>query len=115
MILPEIIHEDYIRFVTRCVAACKQARKAINEFDELVETGFSGQEIKIVTEMITKLDSIESETDNLQAEIRYEIFSIENDLRPIEVMFLYKVIEMTGDVADCAQNVGSRLQLMLAR
>jgi predicted phosphate transport protein (TIGR00153 family) len=115
MILPEIIHEDYIRFVTRCVAACKQARKAINEFDELVETGFSGQEIKIVTEMITKLDSIESETDNLQAEIRYEIFSIENDLRPIEVMFLYKVIEMTGDVADRAQNVGSRLQLMLAR
>ena len=115
MVLPEIIHEDYIRFVTRCVAACKQARKAINEFDELVETGFSGQEIKIVTEMITKLDSIESETDNLQAEIKYEIFSIENDLRPIEVMFLYKVIEMTGDVADCAQNVGSRLQLMLAR
>ena len=115
MILPEIIHEDYIRFVTRCVAACKQARKAINEFDELVETGFSGQEIKIVTEMITKLDSIESETDNLQAEIKYEIFSIENDLRPIEVMFLYKVIEMTGDVADRAQNVGSRLQLMLAR
>ena len=115
MALPEIIHEDYIRFVTRCVAACKQARKAINEFDELVETGFSGQEIKIVTEMITKLDSIESDTDNLQAEIRYEIFSIENDLRPIEVMFLYKVIEMTGDVADRAQNVGSRLQLMLAR
>lgn len=115
MVLPEIIHEDYIRFVTRCVAACKQARKAINEFDELVETGFSGQEIKIVTEMITKLDSIESDTDNLQAEIRYEIFSIENDLRPIEVMFLYKVIEMTGDVADRAQNVGSRLQLMLAR
>lgn len=115
MILPDIIHEDYIRFVTRCVAACKQARKAINEFDELVETGFSGQEIKIVTDMINKLDSIESETDNLQAEIRYEIFSIENDLRPIEVMFLYKVIEMTGDVADRAQNVGSRLQLMLAR
>jgi len=74
MILPEIIHEDYIRFVTRCVAACKQARKAINEFDELVETGFSGQEIKIVTEMITKLDSIESETDNMQAENSYESF-----------------------------------------
>ncbi|GMR00929.1 MAG: TIGR00153 family protein [Gammaproteobacteria bacterium] len=115
MVLPEVIQEDYIRFVTRCVAACKQARKAINEFDELVETGFSGHEIKIVTEMITKLDSIESDTDNLQAEIRYEIFTIENDLPPIEVMFLYKIIEWTGDIADRAQNVGSRLQLMLAR
>jgi predicted phosphate transport protein (TIGR00153 family) len=115
MTLPEVIHEDYIRFVTRCVAACKQARKAINELDELVETGFSGHEIKIVTEMITKLDSVESDTDNLQAGIRSKIFAIENELPPVEVMFLYKVIESTGDVADRAQNVGSRLQLMLAR
>lgn len=115
MTLPDSIQIDYIRFVERCVAACKQARKAINEFDELVETGFSGREIDIVREMITKLDSIESETDTLQAEIRSKIFAIENDLPPIEVIFLYKVIEATGDVADRAQNVGSRLQLMLAR
>jgi len=113
--LPEVIQENYIRYVERCVAACKQARKAINQFDELVETGFSGQEIEIVTDMINKLDAIESETDNLQAEIRAQLFAIEVDLPPVEVMFLYKVIEWTGDVADRAQNVGSRLQLMLAR
>jgi len=115
MILPETIHEDYIRFVTRCVAACKQARKAINEFDELVETGFSGREVQIVTDMITKLDVIESDTDNLQSAIRHKIFEIENDLPPVEVMFLYKIIEATGEVADKSQGVGSRLQLMLAR
>ncbi|MCK5394339.1 MAG: TIGR00153 family protein [Gammaproteobacteria bacterium] len=115
MILPEIIHEDYIRFVERCVAACKQARKAINELDELVATGFSGQEIHIVTEMITKLDNIESDTDNLQSAIRLQIFEIENELPPIEVMFLYKIIEKTGEIADKSQGVGSRLQLMLAR
>ena len=115
MELPEIIHEDYIRFVTRCVAACKQAKKAINELDELVETGFSGQEIQIVTDMITKLDDIESDTDNLQSAIRLKIFEIENDMPPIEVMFLYKIIEGTGEIADRSQGVGSRLQLMLAR
>ena len=87
MTLPEVIQEDYIRFVTRCVAACKQARKAINEFDELVETGFSGQEIKIVTEMITKLDSIESDTDNLQADIRRKLFEIEKNCRPLRWFF----------------------------
>jgi hypothetical protein len=115
LVLPEVIHEDYIRFAERCVAACKQARKAINEFDELVETGFSGHEIQIVTEMINKLDDIESDTDNLQAEIRSQIFAIENDLPPVEVIFLYLIIQSTGDIADRAQNVGSRLQLMLAR
>ena len=115
MTLPEVVQEDYIRFVQRCVDACKQAKKAINELDELVETGFSGQEIKIVTKMLTKLDEIESDTDNLQSGIRHQIFAIEKDLPPIDVMFLYKIIEATGDVADSSQRVGSRLQLMLAR
>ena len=115
MTLPEVIQEDYIRFVERCVAACKQAKKAINELDELVATGFSGQEIDIVTDMITKLDNIESDTDNLQSAIRLQIFEIENDLPPIEMMFLYKIIESTGEIADRSQGVGSRLQLMLAR
>ncbi len=115
MVLPEIIHEDYCRFVTRCVAACKQAKKAINEFDELVETGFSGREVQIVTDMITKLDAIESDTDNLQSAIRHKVFEIENDMPPVEVMFLYQIIEATGVVADKSQGVGSRLQLMLAR
>jgi predicted phosphate transport protein (TIGR00153 family) len=115
IVLPEAIHEDYIRFVARCVAACKQARKAINELDELVETGFSGQEIQIVSDMITKLDDIESDTDNLQSAIRSKIFEIENEMPPIEAMFLYKIIEGTGEIADKSQGVGSRLLLMLAR
>lgn len=115
MTLPDIVHEDYIRYVQRCVDACKQAKKAINEFDELVETGFSGQEIEIVADMITRLDEIESDTDNLQSEIRHKIFDIEKDLPPVDVMFLYRIIEKTGDVADLSQRVGSRLHLMLAR
>lgn len=115
MVLPDIIHEDYIRFVQRCVDACKQARKAINELDELVETGFSGQEVRLVADMITKLDEIESDTDNLQSDIRHKIFNIEKDLPPVDVMFLYRIIEKTGDVADLSQRVGSRLHLMLAR
>jgi len=115
MTLPNVIHEDYIRFVQRCVDACKQAKKAINELDELVETGFSGQEIKIVSEMITKLDEIESDTDHLQSGIRRQLFAIEKDLPPVDVMFLYKIIEATGEIADSSQRVGSRLQLMLAR
>jgi len=65
--------------------------------------------------MITKLDDIESDTDNLQSAIRYKLFEVEKDLPPIDIMFLYKIIEATGEVADKSQGVGSRLQLMLAR
>jgi predicted phosphate transport protein (TIGR00153 family) len=115
MTLPDVIHEDYIRYVQRCVDACKQAQTAINQLDELVETGFSGHEIRLVSDMIHKLDMIENDTDTLEAGIRHKIFAIERELNPVDVMFLYKIIEWTGEVADRAQRVGSRLQLMLAR
>lgn len=83
--------------------------------DELVETGFGGQEVRIVTEMINQLDSIESDTDKLQSDIRLKLFQVEKDLPPVDVMFLYRIIEWTGDVADHSERVGSRLQIMLAR
>ena len=65
--------------------------------------------------MITKLDEIEGDTDHLQSRIRHKIFAIEKELSPIDVIFLYKIIEETADIADYSQRVGSRLQLMLAR
>lgn len=115
MELPKQISSDFQRLVQRCVDASAQAQTTINELDELVETGFRGSEVKLVQSMIKKLDKIESDTDKIQIKIRGKLFKVEKDLPPIDVMFLYKVIEMTGDVADAAQRVGSRLQLLLAR
>lgn len=115
MEFPESISPKMMDFVGRCIDASSQAQKAINELDELVETGFSGKEIKIVTSMIKKLDKIESETDKIQVDIRGQIFKEEDELNPVHVMFLYKIIEWIGDLADLSQRVGSRLELMLAR
>jgi len=115
MVLPKKIASDYLKFIQRCVDASEQATATINELDELVETGFRGTEVKLVQKMIKKLDKIEADTDSLQRKIRAKLFEIENDMPPLEAMFLYKVIEGTGDVADQAQRVGSRLQLLLAR
>ena len=115
MVFPEPVVEHYASFIQRCVDATRQAQRTINELDELVETGFRGKEVKLVESMIVELDSIEQDTDAIQVKIRFALFEIEKELPPIDVMFLYKIIEWIGDVADRAQNVGSRLQLLLAR
>ncbi len=115
MEFPSVVMEHYEKFVDRCVDATKQAQRTINELDELVETGFRGKEVKLVESMIVELDAIEQDTDSIQVKIRFALFEIEKDLPPIDAMFLYKIIEWTGEVADLAQRVGSRLQLMLAK
>lgn len=115
MSFPETMGVQIPDFVSRCIDASRQAQKAINELDELVETGFGGSEVKLVQEMIKKLDEIESDTDKIQVKIRTELFKVEKDLPPVDVMFMYKVLDWIGDLGDLSQRVGSRLELLLAR
>ncbi|ASD68404.1 MULTISPECIES: TIGR00153 family protein [Pseudoalteromonas] len=115
MVIPESIQKDFLAYVTRCVDATKQASEAINEFDELLETGFRGREVTLVEKMLVELDAIEQDTDDMQIKIRRELRAVESELNPIDAMFLYKIIEWVGGLADIAERVGSRLELMLAR
>lgn len=115
MVFPESIASLFMEFLARCIEASKQADTAIHELDELLETGFSGCEIKLVSDMIAQLSSIERETDDKQIRLRQVMFDLENTLPPVNVMFFYKIIEWTGELADRARETGDRLQILLAR
>jgi predicted phosphate transport protein (TIGR00153 family) len=115
MSFPEKLGPLLLDFVKRSVDACRQAEKTVNELDELVETGFGGGEVELVQKMINELDRIEKDTDEMQVRVRATLFEMERDLPPVDVMFLYRIIDWIGDLGDRAQRVGSRLQLMLAR
>ncbi len=115
MRLPAQMHTLFDDYVARVIDASAQALRIIEELDELVETGFRGLEVNRVEDMITQLNAIESETDRIQVKLRAILFALENDLRATDAMFTYRLIEWVGMVADYAQRVGSRLQLLLAR
>jgi len=115
MVFPEPLVSKFDLFLKRSIDATNQASKVIYELDDLVETGFSGSEVKLVDALLIELDKIESDTDRMEVEIRAILFDLETQLPPVEVMFLYKIAEWVGELADRSQRVGSRLQLMLAR
>ncbi len=115
MSLPQAMVPQVLEFVDSGVAAVEQALKAINELDELLEAGFSGKELDVVEKLITELNRLEGDSDHLEVGLRAALFACEADMPPVDVMFLYKVIDWIGDLADCAQRVGSRLELLLAR
>jgi predicted phosphate transport protein (TIGR00153 family) len=114
MVIPPQMHDSFIAYVRSAVAASRKARKSVGELDELYETGFRGAEAKLVESLVADLDLAENESDALEAAVRGELFTIEKELPPVDVMFLYRVIELIGDVADMAQRVGRRLELILS-
>ncbi len=114
MKIPSEISERFLEFVDRNIDAAKQARKSVRELDELFTVGFRGAEATLVEGMIEKLDQIETETDDMQAALRGALFEIESTLNPVDAVFMYQVIELTGEIADMAERVGRRLELLLS-
>ncbi len=115
MVMPEAIQTDYLAFLERSLDTVTQARKSVHELDQLFESGFRGAEVDLLMEMTDELSRLEDQSDDLQVHLRRSLFAIEKELPPIEAMFLYKVIDWTGDLGDIAQRVGSRLHMMIAR
>ena len=113
--IPETLQAEFTIYLARSVEATEKAAEAINELDDLLETGFRGREVALVEKMIKQLDAIEDDTDSLQISLRKNLLKIEKDLNPVDVMFLYQIIDWVGDLADLAERVGARLEILLAR
>jgi hypothetical protein len=114
MQIPAVIAEQFLDFVDRNIDAAKQARKSVRELDDLFTTGFRGAEVTLVAALIEELDRIETDTDDKQAALRAALFEIEQSLNPVDAIFMYQVIELTGEIADMAERVGRRLELLLS-
>ncbi|WP_111977222.1 TIGR00153 family protein [Algibacillus agarilyticus] len=113
--IPEPLQEDFMAYLKLALDAVQLAAKAINELDELLETGFRGREVVLVEKIINQVDEIEEETDKLQIKLRRALRNVEEGRNPVDVIFLYNVMEWIGDLADRAESVGGRLELLLAK
>ena len=113
MKLPPELVEPFRSLASRVGVACDQAARIINELDELVETGFAGREVTRVEEMISELDRIESETDELQDQACRKLFSMEAELG-VATVYWHQMVLWIADVADYAEKVGNRLRLLIA-
>ncbi|MEH6571078.1 MAG: TIGR00153 family protein, partial [Halioglobus sp.] len=115
MQFPEKLQKGLVEFTQACIATSSQALLAIQELDQLLEDGFTGREVKLVESMIKEIDKLEARTDKQAIVLRGKLFKLEADLPPVDVMFYYQVIGLLGSLADSAEQVGDRLQKLIAR
>ena len=115
MSVPKGMESQLKVFVQRCVDTCAQAEIIIQELDELLEMGFRGREASKVDDMVEKLSQIEDETDEMGMALTRTLFSMEDEMKPVSVIFWYQMIQWIGDLADYAEKVGDRMRLLIAR
>jgi uncharacterized protein len=91
------------------------AKEMVEQLDELLELGFGGREVDKVINMIAGVRRSEHNLDDIIHRCRKQLFSIENELDPVTVMFWYKIIELLGLISDQSENLADRLLLFLSK
>ncbi len=115
MRIPTEIQGALSEYLEASIKAVVEANTIVHELDELIETGFGGREVEFIEKLIVKLDDLETQSDKHQIIIRAQLHAIESELPPVDVMFLYKIFELIGNLADRAQNVGDQIHTIVAR
>ncbi len=115
MEIPATIKEMLNTLLADTVAICAEARMMIEELDELVQVGFGGLEHDKVIKMIEGIRSSERNIDKTLQQIKRALFTEEDTLHPVSVMFWYQIIDLLGNMSDQAENMSDRLLLFLSK
>ena len=115
MKLPEEMQENLIQFIEKVQSICHMAHQVSQEFSDVLETSFGRRETKKLLNMIEEVSKAETEADNLEDMLVKKMFEVEEQMKPVDVVFWYEVFEWIGDLADYPKKMGSRLRLMIAQ
>ena len=113
MKVPAVLAQPLRALAEHSVKTCEKAEQAIQQLDELVETGFGKREVGRVEEMLAALARLESETDDLADSCLRALFAIEGELG-VATFFWYELIGWVGKMSDHAEAVGNRIRLLIA-
>lgn len=113
--MPDALAGAFQDLIKCTVDTVHQTHQSVKELDELFEAGFRGREVEIVQKMLSALMDIEREHDRLQGKMREQLFAMEKELHPVDVVFLYRLIDWVGAIAERCARAGDLLERLLAR
>jgi hypothetical protein len=113
--IPEEIKDKLFEFLDEVLEVCKQASLVTDELLELFKRSFGGPEVEKINKMLEELDDTEARTERLGTELSKKLFESEDKIKPISVIFWFKLIENIGDLADYAKKMGNRLRILIAK
>jgi len=115
MEIPKEISSSFLKFASEATNIANAAFDTINQLGELFQFSFGGNAANKMQHLLEQLDGLEGQNDQSEITLRAELFAIEKNLLPINVMFLYDIINKIGELSDRAEQIGHRISLIATR
>ena len=113
--LPDTLKPDVLNLINEILVTCDMAMAIGSELDELTESSFGGPEAEKVLEMINQLDDAETKSDVIGVRLARQLFALEDQMSPVDIMLWYQIFYTAGQVANYAERMGNRLRLLIAQ
>jgi uncharacterized protein Yka (UPF0111/DUF47 family) len=81
---------------------------------ELSRSAFGSRQVDAIAKMVTMVEKVERKSDDQQQALRAKLRKYEADLSPIDAVFLYQLLSQIGEIADSAEKVSHRAQIISA-
>lgn len=113
--IPPQLHEGFRKLITGVIATVDSYEKAVEMFSDVLASGFGGPARDEVKELIKDVHKKEFEADRIRFSLLREIYALENQISPLDVVHLVLFADMLDTVADSAEASADRLRGLIAQ
>ncbi len=111
--MPEWLRDDFNAFFEKNLQAFDNARAIINELDELMETGFGGDEAERVLRMVEQVAQYEHEADKAQHDLLKRVLAHESDLTTGDFFLWTKLFKQVSGLSNLSERLANRVRRTL--
>ncbi len=109
------LHQGFLTFVNQIFQVSGTLLTAAVELKNLAEVSFSGAEANLVLDRIKDLGVEEWQADRLARELSVQIYKLEDELKPMDIIFYEKLLLKLSAIANEAENAGDFLRAMITK
>jgi uncharacterized protein len=104
------LKDSLFEYLDKSLEAAYLGVDVINELDAMLESSFGGKEAAKVIQMIDRISYLEWEADKKQYKLAQQLFELENEIPPVDIMLWFEIFKVIGNIANSAEKMAKRLR-----
>ncbi len=111
---PEKVEKSLFKFIATVLEAAEKSVEVVSATRELSRTAFGARQAKAIVSKCLLVEKIERRSDEMQLKLRAKLRKHEEEISPVDAIFLYQLLSNIGEIADHAEKVSHRAQIIAA-
>lgn len=109
---PAKLEKNLFKFLATVVSTVNMTVEVVSATRELSRTAFGARQAKVIMTKATAVERLERKSDEIQTRLRAKLRTHEESISPIDAIFLYQLLSKIGEIANSAEKVAHRAQII---